>query len=182
MSAALMSTPCCCRLAPDLRVGGLVQSSWTDRSCCPSSHHVNDLRTGESFNIWDARGACARGCRLDERGLIDIEPNRALSPIVSTSWSSTVSARQRAWGAAFSASLRRPSTRASLCLLQFAIPTSKLWNSSMVHALSATADAVANYYMGAEIPSRPSWRSAASACPDIHKTVARALLSILHEA
>jgi hypothetical protein len=27
----------------------------------------------KAFDIWEARGTCARGCRLDERGLIDVE-------------------------------------------------------------------------------------------------------------
>ena len=39
-----------------------------------TSIHVVDLRSGEAFDIWEARGACARGCRLDERGLLNSEP------------------------------------------------------------------------------------------------------------
>jgi hypothetical protein len=34
---------------------------------------VIDLRSGRAFDIWELRGACARGCRLNERGLIDAE-------------------------------------------------------------------------------------------------------------
>lgn len=56
-----------------MRLGGVIQRSSGDRGQCASSVHVVDLRSGESFDIWEARGACARGCRLDERGLLDAE-------------------------------------------------------------------------------------------------------------
>jgi hypothetical protein len=32
-----------------------------------------DLRWGTAFDIWEARGTWARGCRLDEGGLVDAE-------------------------------------------------------------------------------------------------------------
>ncbi|MFM9847502.1 MAG: DUF2478 domain-containing protein [Hyphomicrobiaceae bacterium] len=58
-----------------LRVGGVIQSSSSDPAHCASQIHVVDLRSGEAFNIWEDRGSCSRGCRLDERGLIDAEPS-----------------------------------------------------------------------------------------------------------
>jgi hypothetical protein len=57
-----------------LRLGGVLQRSSGDAGQCATSIHVVDLRSGEAFDIWEARGACARGCRLDERGLLDAEP------------------------------------------------------------------------------------------------------------
>jgi hypothetical protein len=57
-----------------LRLGGVIQQSSGDRGRCAASIHVVDLRSGEAFDIWEARGSCARGCRLDERGLLDAEP------------------------------------------------------------------------------------------------------------
>jgi hypothetical protein len=57
-----------------LRVGGVIQRSGGERGHCAASVHVVDLRSGEAFDIWEAQGACARGCRLDERGLLDAEP------------------------------------------------------------------------------------------------------------
>ena len=116
-----------------VRVGGFVQSSSTDSSRCDSSVHLIDLRSGEAFDIWDARGACARGCRLDERGLVDTEPNLwPLSPIASICWSSIVSAGQRAWDAGCSASSRRGSRPAFLSSRPCGIPTIKLGNNFMV--------------------------------------------------
>lgn len=56
-----------------VRIGGVIQQSSGDRGQCATSVHVVDLRSGEAFDIWEARGTCARGCRLDERGLIDVE-------------------------------------------------------------------------------------------------------------
>ena len=56
-----------------VRVGGVIQRSSGDRGQCASSVHVVDLRSGDAFDIWEARGACAHGCRLDERGLVDAE-------------------------------------------------------------------------------------------------------------
>jgi nucleoside-triphosphatase THEP1 len=57
-----------------LRLGGVIQRSSGDAGQCATSVHVVDLRSGEAFDIWEARGVCARGCRLDERGLLDAEP------------------------------------------------------------------------------------------------------------
>jgi hypothetical protein len=56
------------------RIGGLVQLSAGERGHCAASVHVVDLRSGEAFDIWEARGTYARGCGLDERGLLDAEP------------------------------------------------------------------------------------------------------------
>lgn len=58
-----------------LHVGGVIQGSFGDPAYCSSQIHVVDLRSGEAFNIWEDRGSCSRGCRLDERGLIDAEPS-----------------------------------------------------------------------------------------------------------
>ena len=52
-----------------LRLGGLVQISTGGAGGCATSMHIRDLASGETFNIWDERGPCAKGCRLDERGL-----------------------------------------------------------------------------------------------------------------
>jgi hypothetical protein len=60
--------------AKRLRIGGLVQLSAGERGHCAASVHVVDLRSGEAFDIWETRGTHARGCRLDERGLLDAEP------------------------------------------------------------------------------------------------------------
>jgi hypothetical protein len=66
----------CARLrSRGLRIGGLIQRSAGEHGACAASVHVVDLRSGEAFDIWEKRGVCARGCRLDERGLIDAEPS-----------------------------------------------------------------------------------------------------------
>lgn len=57
-----------------LRLGGLLQVSTGDKGNCATTINVVDLRTGKAFDIWEDRGACARGCRLDERGLVDAAP------------------------------------------------------------------------------------------------------------
>jgi hypothetical protein len=65
----------CDQLRPrGLRIGGLVQKSVGKRDHCAASVHVTDLSSGQTFDIWEDRGACARGCRLDEAGLLDAEP------------------------------------------------------------------------------------------------------------
>ena len=65
----------CAQLArAGLRMGGLLQMSTGERGgSCAASVHVVDLRTQETFDIWQDRGPSARGCRLDERGLADAE-------------------------------------------------------------------------------------------------------------
>ena len=66
----------CVRSARDgWRLGGLVQMTTGERGGnCATTIHVVDLRTQKAFDIWEDRGACAKGCRLDERGLTDAEP------------------------------------------------------------------------------------------------------------
>jgi len=62
----------CRRLAGEgLRLGGLLQISSGGIGGCATSVHLVDLRTRSSFDIWEERGACARGCRLDETGLLE---------------------------------------------------------------------------------------------------------------
>jgi Protein of unknown function (DUF2478) len=65
----------CRRLSRDgVRLGGLLQISTGAKGGCASSVHVVDLRTQAAFDIWEERGACAKGCRLDERGLAAATP------------------------------------------------------------------------------------------------------------
>ena len=52
-----------------LKLGGLLQVSTGEPGGCATSVRTFDLRTGDEFNIWEERGMCAEGCRLDERGL-----------------------------------------------------------------------------------------------------------------
>lgn len=60
----------CERLARHgVRLGGLLQISTGGKGGCATTVHVVDLRTNTAFDIWEERGACARGCRLDEGGL-----------------------------------------------------------------------------------------------------------------
>ena len=60
--------------ATGMRLGGLLQISTGERGGnCAASVHVVDLRSRRSFDIWQDRGPCARGCRLDEAGLADAE-------------------------------------------------------------------------------------------------------------
>lgn len=65
----------CAELAKrKLRLGGLLQVSTGSKGNCATAVNVIDLRTGEAFDIWEDRSACARGCRLDERGLAEAAP------------------------------------------------------------------------------------------------------------
>jgi len=52
-----------------MRLGGLLQISTGGVGGCATSVHTIDLRTGKEFDIWEKRGSCAKGCRLDEQGL-----------------------------------------------------------------------------------------------------------------
>lgn len=61
--------------ARGLRLGGIVQMSKGGVGGCATSVDLVDLRTGKAFDIWDDRGSCARGCRLDERGLSEAGKN-----------------------------------------------------------------------------------------------------------
>jgi hypothetical protein len=55
-------------------LGGLLQSSTGRFGTCGDRIEVVDLMTGARYDIWEDRGACASGCRLDERGLIAAAP------------------------------------------------------------------------------------------------------------
>lgn len=52
-----------------MRLGGLLQVSNGGVGDCATSVHTINLKTNKKFDIWEKRGPCARGCRLDERGL-----------------------------------------------------------------------------------------------------------------
>lgn len=56
------------------RIGGVIQRSTGRSGQCVTSVHVVDVSSGNVFDIWENRGACASGCRLDGQGLIDAEP------------------------------------------------------------------------------------------------------------
>lgn len=57
-----------------VRLGGLMQVTTGPRGgSCADSVHVVDLRTNTAYDIWQDRGPCARGCRLDEAGLAEAE-------------------------------------------------------------------------------------------------------------
>jgi hypothetical protein len=70
----LLSRSCGQLRSVGVRIGGVLQQSSGEQGQCASLVHVVDLRSGRIFNIWEDRGACAVGCRLDERGLVDAEP------------------------------------------------------------------------------------------------------------
>jgi hypothetical protein len=71
----LVLDPLCQRLVTDgLRLGGVIQSTTGDRGACESTAELVDLRTSQRFSVWEDRGGCASGCRLDERGLADAMP------------------------------------------------------------------------------------------------------------
>ena len=53
-----------------INVGGLIQETRGGIGGCAQSVHVVDIQSGEKFDIWEDRGREARGCRLDEEGLI----------------------------------------------------------------------------------------------------------------
>ncbi len=59
-----------------VRLGGVIQENdetlREDGSCCASMSIV-DLRTRERFGISQDLGAESRGCRLDPRGLVEVE-------------------------------------------------------------------------------------------------------------
>ncbi len=66
---SLLMTACEKLARRGFRLGGLLQNSTGGKGGCASTVHVVDLRTNAAFDIWEERGSCARGCRLDERGL-----------------------------------------------------------------------------------------------------------------
>jgi hypothetical protein len=61
-------------VADGLRLGGVLQSSTGPHGDCAARIQIADLATGERHDIWEERGACASGCRLDERGLVAAAP------------------------------------------------------------------------------------------------------------
>lgn len=65
----LLVTACASLSRRGVRLGGLLQISTGAKGGCASTVHVVDLRTNAAFDIWEERGTCAKGCRLDERGL-----------------------------------------------------------------------------------------------------------------
>lgn len=62
----------CNRLTPHYRLGGLIQEiEGSQGGTCATSVRVFDLRTREEFNIWEDRGTCSSGCRMNERVLTE---------------------------------------------------------------------------------------------------------------
>jgi Protein of unknown function (DUF2478) len=70
----LLSRICLDVRSRGLSVGGLLQSSFGGTGGCAESVVVTDLRSNSVIDIWDRRGKGARGCRLDENGLMEAEP------------------------------------------------------------------------------------------------------------
>ncbi len=71
----LLIDVCADAAARGMKLGGLVQMTTGERGGnCATTIHVVDLRTQQAFDIWEDRGSCAKGCRLDERGLAEAEP------------------------------------------------------------------------------------------------------------
>lgn len=66
---ALLEKLCNTAPARGIKVGGLLQVSCGGVGGCAQSVHVMDISSNEKFDIWQDRGPCARGCRLDEQGL-----------------------------------------------------------------------------------------------------------------
>ena len=66
----LLSEACSHLSKTGVRLGGLLQISIGGAGGCATAVHTVDLRTGEEFDIWEERGTCATGCRLDEQGLL----------------------------------------------------------------------------------------------------------------
>ncbi|MEM7777521.1 MAG: DUF2478 domain-containing protein [Pseudomonadota bacterium] len=52
-----------------VRLGGFLQISEGGVGGCATRVHLYDLQTRSAYDIWEDRGTCARGCRLDEAGL-----------------------------------------------------------------------------------------------------------------
>jgi len=71
---ALLLAACARLRAAGVRVGGMIQTSSGGRGACAASVQVVDLASGQAFDIWESRGVRARGCRLDEAGLLETEP------------------------------------------------------------------------------------------------------------
>jgi hypothetical protein len=77
----LLADVCSDLTSASVRLGGLLQVITGKRTVgCAASVRLFDLKTQECFEIWEDRGACASGCRLDERVLADAE--RVLSSAI----------------------------------------------------------------------------------------------------
>jgi hypothetical protein len=62
--------------ADGFRLAGVLQEIAIPGSVCATTQGIDivEFEHGERFPIWDRGGACAEGCRLDERGLIAAAP------------------------------------------------------------------------------------------------------------
>ena len=68
---AFLKNICKTMTGAGVKVGGLIQETSGGVGGCAQSVHVVDIRSGKKFDIWDDRGSCARGCRLNE-GALDV--------------------------------------------------------------------------------------------------------------
>ena len=66
---ALLTRVCETSADKGIKIGGLMQEIRSGIDGGMQSVHVVDVRSGEKFDIWEDRGRCATGCRLDEQAL-----------------------------------------------------------------------------------------------------------------
>lgn len=71
----LFADVCWNLLERGVRVGGVIQTITPGiEGQCAASIQVVDVRSDAVFNVWENRGLDAKGCRLNEAGLLEMEP------------------------------------------------------------------------------------------------------------
>lgn len=71
----LFADVCKALLESGARVGGVIQTITPGiEGQCAASIQVIDVRSDAVFNVWENRGLDAKGCRLNETGLLEMEP------------------------------------------------------------------------------------------------------------
>jgi hypothetical protein len=71
----LFADVCKSLLERGVRVGGVIQTITPGiEGQCAASIQVIDVRSEAVFNVWENRGLDAKGCRLNEAGLLEMEP------------------------------------------------------------------------------------------------------------
>ncbi len=71
----LFANVCKALLERGARVGGVIQIITPGiEGQCAASIKVVDVRSDAVFDVWENRGLDAKGCRLNEAGLLEMEP------------------------------------------------------------------------------------------------------------